>query len=91
MEADVESYFVKSGQSKKRRGHTVPLRGLATGVLGVPWAETWLKLREQQGLVAEAQGTLFPKLAQDDWVAERQCWLLSSKNVRVCSCGLCDE
>ena len=81
IKAGVKSDLVKSGQSKKRRRHTVPLVGLATGVLGLPWAETWLKLREQQGLHAHVQGTLFPRLMQTGWAAgspkcaEANAWL----------------
>ena len=81
IEAQTVSDVIKSGQTKRRRGFKVPLVGIATGLLGLPWAQAWLDLRKKHGLRADLQGTLFPRLTRAGWAtgspscAEANAWL----------------
>jgi len=52
----------KTGQAAKRAGRLLPLVACSVGVSGLPWARSWLSLRQRAGLNAKSDRTLMPEL-----------------------------
>ena len=67
VETFASSEHTKTGRAKKKRRREVPVVGLAFGLLGGPWAQTWLEARSKEGLDAATDGTLFPARSKDGW------------------------
>jgi hypothetical protein len=58
LEAETAQY--KQANQPHRRNKFLYLVGMAKGVSGVPWAETWLRIRRSAGLVANKKLPFMP-------------------------------
>eukprot|EP00971_Amphidinium_carterae_P330852 6464102-Amphidinium_carterae.1 len=57
--------FFKTAHIRGQAKRLLPLAGYSSGVTGVPWTQSWLKTRKQQGLIASEHTPTMPVLLLD--------------------------